>query len=217
MTKNGVIQVQSGVGGAPFDNFDNTAGSPGIGFYLQSGTATATAAMLTDHGLTNVTATNISAASCNYTDVNAVINGPTHTAVAGETISIPGGTCTWTAGQQVTVTQNISIIGAGTPNTLPSQFGAGTTNTIIIDNNTTNAIFLAQISYSAGALYRLSSMDIEPVSTSATLHSPIQIAGTCTTSGCPSIRIDNMNLGITTFYPHGYDCFRRQRMAHPLR
>lgn len=57
MTKNGVVQVQSGVDGAPFDNFDTAAGSPGIGFYLQSGSATAAAGMLTDHGLTNLTVT----------------------------------------------------------------------------------------------------------------------------------------------------------------
>ncbi len=58
MKKNGVIIEQSGVGGgAPFDNVDTAPGDPGIGFYLQSGSATATAAMLTDHGLTNVTAT----------------------------------------------------------------------------------------------------------------------------------------------------------------
>jgi hypothetical protein len=57
MKKNGVIIEQSGVGGVPFDNFDTAPGDPGIGFYLQSGSATATAGMLTDHGLTNVTAT----------------------------------------------------------------------------------------------------------------------------------------------------------------
>ena len=57
MKKNGVIQAQSGVDGVPFDNFDTAAGEPGIGFYLQSGSATATDGMLTDHGLTNVTVT----------------------------------------------------------------------------------------------------------------------------------------------------------------
>ena len=38
------------------------------------------------------------AASCNRSDVNAVINGPTHTAVNGDTIIIPAGSCTWTSG-----------------------------------------------------------------------------------------------------------------------
>jgi len=57
MRQNGVIIEQSGVNGVPFDNYDTAPGLPGIGFYLQSGSATATAGMLTDHGLTNVTVT----------------------------------------------------------------------------------------------------------------------------------------------------------------
>src|SRR5215471_19723298 len=51
------------------------------------------------------------AATCNRSDVNSVINGPTHTAVDGDIINIPAGSCTWTASLSVTV--GISIIGAG--------------------------------------------------------------------------------------------------------
>jgi hypothetical protein len=47
------------------------------------------------------------AASCNQGDVNAVINGRTHTAVKGETIKIPAGPCTWTSG--ITVPSHIGI------------------------------------------------------------------------------------------------------------
>ena len=32
------------------------------------------------------------------------------------------------------------------------------------------------------------------------MASPIQIAGTCTSSGCPNIRIDNIGLGLTTSF-----------------
>src|SRR5258706_11636919 len=57
-------------------------------------------------------AATINAASCNRSDVNAVINGPTHTAVNGDTINIPAGSCTWTSG--ITVRNlGVSIIGAG--------------------------------------------------------------------------------------------------------
>src|SRR5690349_21365027 len=65
------------------------------------------------------------AASCNRSDVNAVINGPTHTAVNGDTIIIPAGTCTWTSGITVNGV-GIDITGQGTPNTGPSTVGAGT-------------------------------------------------------------------------------------------
>jgi hypothetical protein len=47
------------------------------------------------------------AASRNQSDVNAVINGPTHTAGNGDNINIPAGSCTWTSG--TTVPSNIGI------------------------------------------------------------------------------------------------------------
>jgi hypothetical protein len=50
----------------------------------------------------------INAASCNTSDVQAAIN----TATEGQTVAIPAGTCTWTAG--VTITgKGISVVGAG--------------------------------------------------------------------------------------------------------
>jgi hypothetical protein len=41
-------------------------------------------------------------------------------------------------------------------------------------------------------------MDIEPESASTTLTAPIQINGTCTPSGCPNVRIDNLTFGLNT-------------------
>src|SRR5271154_3927988 len=73
------------------------------------------------------------AASCNYSDVNAVINGPTHVAVNGDTIVIPatGSPCTWTTGIAINGV-GIDIAGTGTPNTGGSTVGAGTPNTTLI-------------------------------------------------------------------------------------
>src|SRR5271156_555340 len=73
------------------------------------------------------------AASCNYADVNAVINGPTHTAVNGDTINIPAGSCTWTTGVTVPSNIGISIIGNGTPNSGGTTTGASSscTNTVL--------------------------------------------------------------------------------------
>src|SRR5271170_6530467 len=75
----------------------------------------------------------IKAASCQQPDVNAVINGPTHTAVSGDTIQIPPGSCTWTSGITISGV-GIDITGTGTPNTGGGTFGAGTPNTTLIDN-----------------------------------------------------------------------------------
>jgi hypothetical protein len=138
------------------------------------------------------------AKSCNQSDVNAVINGPTHTAVAGDTINIPSGTCTWTSGLSISV--GITLTGSGTPNTGPSTFGAGTLNTVIIDNAGSSAPMIAVTgsSFTYGQTLTIAMLDIEPNSASAALWSPITIAGTCTSSGCPNIRVDNLGFGLTT-------------------
>ena len=141
------------------------------------------------------------AASCSLANVNAVINGPTHTAVNGDVIQIPSGTCTWTTDLAVNV--NITIQGAGAPNTTPSTFGAGTLSTVIVDDYASGPIIQAEVSYSSGALLRISTLDIEPQSNSTSLSSPISVAGTCTGSGCPNIRIDNIGFGLTTQWTEG--------------
>src|SRR5882757_11249326 len=73
------------------------------------------------------------AASCNRSDVNAVINGPTHTAVTGDKIIIPAGSCTWTSGITISGV-GIDITGTGSPNTGAGTVGAGTPNTTLIEN-----------------------------------------------------------------------------------
>src|SRR5271163_4179978 len=77
--------------------------------------------------------TTIKAASCQQSDVNAVINGPTHTAVSGDTIQIPPGSCTWSSGITISGV-GIDITGTGTPNTGAGTFGAGTANTTLIES-----------------------------------------------------------------------------------
>src|SRR5271157_5909147 len=81
------------------------------------------------------------AATCNRSDVNAVINGPTHTAVNGDIINIPPGSCTWTSGITVPSNIGITIIGDGTTNSSASTTGAssscGSTTTITVTNGIT--------------------------------------------------------------------------------
>jgi hypothetical protein len=130
------------------------------------------------------------AASCNESDVNAVINGPTHTAVNGDTINIPAGSCTWTSVLTVPSGIGISIIGAGTPNTGTGTVGAGTSTTTITDDVTSGHLMVFRPTY-GNSLTRLSLMNILPYS-GATLSNPIIIIGTCTSSGCPNMRVDNL-------------------------
>lgn len=135
---------------------------------------------------------NFSAATCSRADVNAVINGPTHVAVDGDTISIPSGTCTWATGVAV-ASVGITIVGSGTPNTGTGTVGAGTINTTLVANQgTVNPLFnVTGITF--GQTFRMSLLNIQPLAPSTALYSPIQIIGTCTASGCPNIHLDNLN------------------------
>src|SRR5271156_646602 len=110
--------------------------------------------------------TTVTAASCQETAVSAVINGPTHTAVNGDVIQIPKGTCTWTSNLSVPSNIGITIIGAGTPNSTPSTFGAATLSTIIIDNAGSSSPLIAAYPKYGSSTMRISMLDIEPNSSS---------------------------------------------------
>lgn len=121
------------------------------------------------------------AASCNRSDVSAIINGPIHVAVNGDTILIPAGSCTWTGTITVPSNIGISIIGAGTPNSGPGTTGAGSVSTTITAGGfVMNPAFGNQTS-------RISTIKFQPGTTS-----PVTVNGTCTSSGCPKLRLDNL-------------------------
>jgi len=122
------------------------------------------------------------AASCNQSDVNAVINGPTHTAVSGDTINIPSGSCTWST--------NVTIDGVAI-----QIIGAGSANTVITDALSDGASSLFNVGSVPVSSYlmRISSMSIQPASTVTNGFSPISIAGVCSSTTCPNVRVDNMN------------------------
>src|ERR1700746_99680 len=108
------------------------------------------------------------ASDCSRNSVNAVINGPTHTAVNGDTINIPAGSCTWTSGITIPGGIGISIIGAG----------AGSTT--IIDNYTLSSSWLFYFRPGNGAfLSRISSMTLSPQSglSQNSLSAPIAFQG----------------------------------------
>jgi hypothetical protein len=128
------------------------------------------------------------AASCKQGDVNAVVHGPTHTAVNGDTIVIPPGSCTWTANITVPAGIGITIQGSGTPNSSPSVTGASAScsNTAITLTGVT--AFIASPNFGASTL-RLSCMALNYGSGPSKGFS---ILGSCTASGCPKLRVDNV-------------------------
>ncbi len=132
------------------------------------------------------------ARSCQWSDVNAVINGPTHKAVDGDIIQIPAGSCTWTGGISVPAGIGISIIGAGTTDS-HNPSGSGQTTTIIDNATGGGNLFYFHPTYGA-SLCRVSSMTLSPQSGlgANSLGAPIGFQGTCTASGCPSVRVDHV-------------------------
>jgi hypothetical protein len=141
------------------------------------------------------------AASCNQSDVNAVINGPTHKAVNGDTIIIPatGSPCTWTSGITINGV-GIDITGTGTPNTGGGTVGAGTSNTTLIDNIPAPGILFhfVGLTYGQTAKVELLTMSAAGAAT-LSINGSVAFAGTCTASGCAQIRVDNINYTANTW------------------
>ena len=127
------------------------------------------------------------AATCNQSDVNAVINGPTHTAVDGDTINIPAGSCTWATGITVPDGIGITITGNGTPNSTPSTTGAsascGNTNITV-----SGVVAFGMTPTYGNSTSRISCMLLQPSGSGL----GFKVLGTCTASGCPNLRVDNM-------------------------
>jgi hypothetical protein len=132
------------------------------------------------------------AASCLQADVNAVINGPLHVAVNGDTIQLPPGNCTWNTGITVPKGVGITIVGAGTPDSNPADFTPSSScQQTVITMNSTASIFSMSPTYGS-SLSRISCMKLIPGTTGMAAGANIQ--GTCTASGCPNFREDNLTL-----------------------
>ena len=135
--------------------------------------------------------------------MNTVINGPTHTAINGDTIQIPAGNCTWTSGINVSASITITGLG-GTPNSGPSTFGSGTNGVTILDNYASGPLFNLTPTYaSSNNVTTLQNMNLDPINSSTALYSPIQIVGVSTSSGFPQVRIDNIYFGKSTPWTEG--------------
>lgn len=122
------------------------------------------------------------------------------TTQATVTVNIPTGSATWTSeltGACWTVPSAVTtlyITGAGTPNTGTATFGSGTINTTITDNaGTSNPLICIQANQGQTVEWALTT--ILPQSASTSLQDPMWWKGTCNSSGCPNMRLDNVEFG----------------------
>jgi hypothetical protein len=124
----------------------------------------------------------IQAATCNLTDVQDAVN---QAKTPGTIVRVPAGSCTWTSTLTITGI-GIVLTGTGTANCGSSSLGAGTSATTIIDNAGTSnpMIDVSKVPY--GQTFELSLLDINPLSPSTQLMSPVFVVGTCTSAGCPT-------------------------------
>lgn len=116
------------------------------------------------------------AASCNVGDVQSAVNS----ASSGDTVMVPPGTCVWNSA--LSVSSGISIIGAGEGST-------------IIQSNVSSETFISVTLTAGGPLFRLSGMTLEPASGlvgPGKGNFPLNFSGTCSTTTCPYIRLDNL-------------------------
>jgi len=123
----------------------------------------------------------VNAASCNESDVQTALSS----AGAGGQVNVPAGTCTWTS--QLAVNKNVSIIGPGA-GSLTIIDNAPSGNEMLLWTGTYGT---TGCSTASSVCFRLSGMTIQPVTGSTTLFSPVGLLGTCASSGCPNIRVDD--------------------------
>jgi hypothetical protein len=143
------------------------------------------------------------AASCNRVDVNACINNdaggscsPTrHTAVDGDVIQIPAGSCTWSS-SGITVPPNIGITiqGNGTPDSTEATFAPSSSCA-----SGTTIILSGVAGFQTSPIYGNSTTRISCMTLQASGSGmAFAIRGTCSAGGCPSFRADNITF--TGFY-----------------
>lgn len=135
----------------------------------------------------------ITAASCNRNDVQTAVSQHLANPADGDIISIPAGTCTWTASISATVTRNLTIQGAGAISA--TDGGASTTGsdvTTILDNHPTTGHNLFSFNVANGKTVRITGLKIAMNGASTTTQNGvISISG-----GSNSLRIDHCHFVI---------------------
>jgi hypothetical protein len=126
-----------------------------------------------------------SAASCSYADVSAAVTS----AAAGDTVTVPAGSCTWSS--TLAITKGLSLIGAGSG------------STIITSNVSQFLITYNPSDKSANLLFRISGFTFDLAN--STSHSGIDLSSGKTTVYQTKVRIDHnrfINLETTDTQMH---------------
>lgn len=128
---------------------------------------------------------NLIAASPEFDEVDACVD----IAVDGDTITIPAGSATWSTGIVIPDSIGITLTGTGTPNETSDTFehSASCDDTVITIAQ--DVIGITATPDYGDATTRISCMKMVKASTRAVA---IQVAGGCTSSGCPNLRVDNI-------------------------
>ena len=131
-------------------------------------------------------ATTYNAATCSQTDVQTAINSTSN----GDTVIIPACSSTnWSSG--ITISgKGIDITGSGTPNTGSGTVGAGTSTTTLIETGTSPFFSFTGLAYGQTAKVEL--LNLGTTQTSPVITGAVTFAGTCTSSGCAQVRVDNI-------------------------
>lgn len=141
--------------------------------------------------------TTIQAASCNEADVQKAISQAT---TDGDVVTIPAGTCEWTTPLNVTLSNSITIQGAGAE--YATDGGAGTTGTdqtIIVDdvNHSGSDPSTMAFTTASGKSFRLTGIAIynDPDNTTPDYNGVIMIGG-----DSHSVRIDHCHFEVGSQY-----------------
>jgi hypothetical protein len=139
-------------------------------------------------------AATVGAATCSASDVQGAVNK----AAAGDTVTIPAGTCTWTTAVNWTAPANVTLIGAGSQ----SVTGGGDVTVIVdgISRGSGSDVAALAITTNAAGKFRLSGVTFRGSGNSATYtdNGTVRIGGTST-----QVRVDHVH----------FDNIRRQAMS----
>jgi hypothetical protein len=133
---------------------------------------------------TNAGAATIAAASCNAADVQAALNRT----LAGDTVSVPAGTCAWTTGVTWTAPANVTVAGAGT-----SATGGGD-RTVIVDSLGVNRPLL-DLAVSNTGVFRLTGITFQGGS------GVLKDGGVIKLGGPGTVRLDHLHINMQTYAP----------------
>jgi hypothetical protein len=128
-------------------------------------------------------AATITATSCSASAVQAALNS----AVSGDTVRIPAGTCSWATGVSWTAPANVTVLGAGDLSTI-----GGGDATVIVDDYASGAPLL-NISTAAGGTFRLAGLTIRKGSGQLKEDAVLRIGGSST-----AVRIDHIHFNMRT-------------------